>query len=265
MASTKDTAATTDPEAGAGKRRFGRRRKAKDPNKPGKVAQFRQVFTMTRRNDPSAVWWMALAFLAVLLVALLVGLWLDQLVYLLIIGLPLAFLAAVVVLARKAERAAFLQIEGQPGAGGAVLGSLKRGWFYDQEPVAADAGGKMRGMRDMHNAAMVYRAVGRPGVILISEGPKAAAQRLAQAEKRKVTRVIGGEIPVHVMRLGQDEGEVPLARMTKTMKGYDKKLSKDEAIMVHRRLRALGVTKPAVPAGMDPRKARMDRRALRGR
>jgi hypothetical protein len=67
------------------------------------------------------------------------------------------------------------------------------------------------------------------------------------------------------MRLGNGEGEVPLARMTKTMKGYDKKLSKDEAIMVHRRLRALGVTKPAVPAGMDPRKARMDRRALRGR
>lgn len=247
------------------KRRFSLRRKRRDPAKPGRFAQFRQVFTMTRRNDPEAVLWMALAFLIVIAVGLAIGIWVDLVWYCLIIALPIAVLAAMVVLARRAEKAAFTQIEGQAGAAGAVLGSLRRGWYYDQEPVAAETGGKVRGMRDLHNAAMVYRAVGRPGVVLISEGPKGAAQRLAASERRKVARVVGESIPVHVVRVGKGEGEVPLSRMTKTMKSYKKAITKQEAIVVHRRLKALGGPRAAVPAGMDPRKARMDRRALRGR
>ncbi|GAA1142680.1 DUF4191 domain-containing protein [Ornithinicoccus hortensis] len=244
---------------------FRRKKKVKDPNNPGRIAQFRQVFAMTRKQDPSAVWWMALAFLVVMLAALLVGIWLDLVIYVMILGVPLAVLAALAVLARKAERAAFAQIEGQPGAVGAVLGSLRRGWFYDQEPVAAEAGGKMRGMRDLHNAAMIYRAVGRPGVVLISEGPKGAALKLSQSEKRRVSRVVGAEVPVHLIRVGTGEDETRLSKMTKSMKKLDKKITKDEAIAVHQRLKALGVAKAAVPAGVDPRRARMDRRALRGR
>lgn len=261
--------ATTEQDSGAtpSKRRFGRRRKApRDPNNPGRIAQVRQVFAMTRRNDPAVVWWMLAAAAVVLVVVLAASLLVNLPVwYLVILGLPLSLLAAVAVLARRAEKAAFAQIEGQPGAVGAVLGSLRRGWYYDQEPVAAETGGKMRGMRDLHNAAMVYRAVGRPGVILLSEGPRGPAQRLAQSEKRKVARVVGEKIPVQIVRVGTGEDEVPLRRLTKTMKGYGKKITKAEAIVVHRRLKALAPSRPPVPAGIDPRKARMDRRALRGR
>ncbi|MGB3827576.1 MAG: DUF4191 domain-containing protein [Ornithinimicrobium sp.] len=260
MAADSKTVASGDGK----RRRFGRRRKA-DPNKVGRIAQMRQVFTMTRKNDPSAVWWMALAFLLVLLLALLLGWAFDQVVYFGILGLPTAFLAALIVLSRRAEKAAFHQIEGQPGASGAVLGSLRRGWFYDREPIAAEAGGKMRGMRDLHNAAMVFRAVGRPGVVLISEGPKGPAGRLVQAEKRRATRATGDAVPVHVLRVGQDEGEVRLSKLVRTMNKLDKKISKDEAIAVQRRLKAMGSSKPPVPAGVDPRKARVDRKSMRGR
>lgn len=225
----------------------------------------RQVFTMTRKNDPSAVWWMALAFLAVLLIALLLGWAFDQVIYFGILGLPTAFLAALIVLSRRAEKAAFSQIEGQPGASGAVLGSLRRGWFYDREPIAAEAGGKMRGMRDLNNAAMVFRAVGRPGVVLISEGPKGPAGRLVQAEKRRATRATGDAVPVHVLRVGQEEGEIRLSKLVRSMNKLDKKISKDEAIAVQRRLKAMGSSKPPVPAGVDPRKARVDRKSMRGR
>ncbi|WP_194288435.1 DUF4191 domain-containing protein [Ornithinicoccus halotolerans] len=261
MAST-DSSSSEEP-----KRRFGRRtKKQRDPNNPGRLAQIRQVFQMTRRNDPASVWWMALAFFGIILVALLVGLWLDLVIYCLLIGIPLAVLAAVAILGRRAERAAFTQIEGQPGAPAAVLGSLRRGWFYEQEPVAAESGGKVRGMRDLQNAAMVYRAVGRPGVVLITEGPRGSAQRLAKAEQRKVTRVVGPEVPVHTLHVGKGDQDVPLHKLTKRLKRFDKKISKQEAIVVHRRLQALGrQAKPPVPAGMDPRKARVDRRALRGR
>ncbi|GGK68999.1 DUF4191 domain-containing protein [Ornithinimicrobium pekingense] len=247
---------------------FGRRAtKAKDPKKPGRMAQVRQVFTMTRKADPAAVWWMILAALAVLVVAVLVGIWIDQVVYTLIIGLPLAILAATVVLGRRAEKAAFAQIEGQPGATSAVMGQLKRGWFYDQEPVAAEAGGQMRGMRDLHNAAMVFRAVGKPGVVLIAEGPRGAAQRLAAAERKRVSRVVGDEVPVHTITVGSGESDTTLRKVVPTIKKLPKKLSNDEALVVQQRLKALGgKNRPPIPAGIDPSRApRMSRKALRGR
>jgi len=260
MATTNDS---TEPKR---KRRFGRKNKPpRDPNNPGRWQQFKQVWTMTRKYDPASTWWMLLAALAVLLVALVIGLWLNMVIYVLVLGIPLAILAAMVVLARRAEHAAFAQIEGQPGASAAVLGTLRRGWFYDQEPVAAEAGGKVRGMRDLHNAAMVFRAVGRPGVVLLSEGPPAAAKRLSENERRKVARIVGDEVPVHLVRIGHGEGEVPLSKLARRMKKLDKKITKQEAIVVHKRLKAITTSKPPLPAGVDPRKARMDRRALRGR
>lgn len=247
---------------------FGRTKKAKKPKKgPGRIAQMRQVFTMTRKADPAAVWWMVLAALAVLIVAVLVGIWIDQVVYMLIIGLPLAFLAAAIILGRRAERAAFAQIEGQPGAASAVLGQLRRGWFYDQEPVAAEAGGNVRGMRDLHNAAMIFRAVGRPGVVLIAEGPRGAAQRLATAERKRVTRVVGDEVPVHTITIGKGEGDTVLRKVVPTMKKLPRKLTNDEALVVQQRLKALaGKNRPPIPKGVDPTRApRVSRKALRGR
>jgi hypothetical protein len=257
------TAAQPSPKRGL----FRRKKKVKDPNNPSRTAQIRQVFRMTRKADPAAVWWMLLAALAVLLVAVLIGLWWGQVVYTTIIGLPLALLAATLIFGRRAERAAFTQIEGTPGASASVLQQLRRGWYYDQEPVAAEAGGQMRGTRDLHNAAMVFRAVGKPGVVLIAEGPKGAAQRLSTAERRKVTRVVGEEVPVHTIIVGTGAGQTPLRKVVKTIKGYPKQLNKDEAMVVQQRLKALGGRKrPPVPAGMDPMKPpRASRRALRGR
>lgn len=262
------SSSATDPAPKKGL--FGRTKKpkkVKDPNNPGRIAQMRQVFAMTRKADPAAVWWMALAALAVLVVAVLVGLWWGQVVYMLILGVPLAVLAAVIVLGRRAERAAFAQIEGQPGASSAILQQLRRGWFYDQEPVAAEAGGQVRGMRDLHNAAMVFRAVGRPGVVLISEGPKGSAQRLSKAEQRKVSRVVGDEVPVHTINVGKGEGQTPLRDVVKTIKKLPKRLSKDEALVVQQRMKALGGRqRSSVPAGMDPtRPPRASRKSLRGR
>lgn len=254
-------------ETAAKKGLFGRKKKTKDPNKVGWFKQLRQVFSMTRKADPTAVWWMLIAALGVLVVALLIGLWLDQVVYLMVLGVPVALLAGMIILGRRAERAAFTQIEGKPGAAGAVLQQLRRGWYYEQEPVAAEAGGQMRGMRDLHNAAMIFRAIGKPGVVLIAEGPGGSAQRLAKAETRKVTRVVGEEVPVHTVVVGRGENQVPLPKVVKTIKKLPRSLSNDEAVAVQQRLKALaGRNRPPVPAGMDPmRPPRASRRALRGK
>lgn len=264
MARSTETSTAASDDAPK-RRRFGRNRKPRDPNNPGRLAQIRQVFSMTRRNDPRAVPLMILVFLVIVGIAIAIGLAIDMLWYCLILGIPLGILGAVIVLGRRAEKAAYKQIEGQAGAAGAVLGSLRRGWFYDREPVAAEAGGKVRGMRDLNNAALLFRAVGRPGAVLISEGPKGSAKRLVAAETKKIHRVVGPEVPVHSFHVGVDEGDTRIYDLTKSMKKLDKRITKNEAIAVQQRLVALGRLKAPTPPGMDPRKARVDRRALRGR
>ena len=42
-------------------------------------------------------------------------------------------------------------------------------------------------------------------------------------------------------------------------------LTKDEASAVNKRLKALGGIRPPVPKGVDPTRARIDRKAMRGR
>ncbi|AKU17190.1 DUF4191 domain-containing protein [Luteipulveratus mongoliensis] len=264
MAST-DNANDATPK----KSRFARKPKApkapKDPSKPGRIAQFRQVFTQSRAQDPAIAWWMALAFLVVFGVFLLIGLLIGHPIYVGIMGVLFGLVAALFVMGRRAERAAYKSISGTPGATGAALGALRRGWFYEQEPVAAEAG-RARSVKDMSGAAMVFRAVGKPGVVLIGEGPKGSSVKLLESERKRVARVTGPEVPVHVLRVGQGgDDTVEVNELAKSMRKLPDKLTKDEVDAVNKRLRALGSAKPPVPQGMDPRKARMDRKAMRGR
>jgi F0F1-type ATP synthase assembly protein I len=233
------------------------------PKEPGRLAQVRQVYTAARQVDPTIPWWMLLAFLGVLVVGVGVGALLGHWVYALVLSIPLGLLAAVLVLSRKAERAAFRSIEGQPGAAGAALGALRRGWYYDQQPVAVDGA---RGTRpeDMAGAAFVYRAVGRPGVVLVAEGPNARRAKLVAQERKKVERVAPG-VPVTTLVVGDEADQVPVRKVSARMTRMKPVLTKEEAAAVNKRLKALGGVRPPIPAGMDPMRARVDRKAMRGR
>ncbi len=230
--------------------------------KPGRIAQVRQVFTAAKAVDPQIGWWMALAFLGVLALVAVIGVLVQYLFFALAIGIPLAALAATIVLSRRAERAAYRSIEGQPGAVGATLSSLRRGWYFEQQPVAADAARA----NDMSSAAMVYRAVGRPGVVLIGEGPAGRAQKLLAAERKRIERVAPG-VPVVLLRVGDGggENEVGIRKLTTKVQRLKPVLTKAEVSVVNKRLKALGGLRPPVPKGIDPTKARMDRRSTRGR
>jgi hypothetical protein len=170
-------------------------------------------------------------------------------------GLPL-------VMSRRAEGAAYAKLEGQPGAAGAALTSLRGGWFTSSEPVAVE-GARSGSMAD---AALVYRAVGRPGVVLVAEGPEARAQRLLLAEKKRTERVAPG-VPVTVYRVGsgKEEGVVEIRKLTSKVQRMRATLSKDDVLKVNQRLRALGGVKLPVPQGIDPARARPDRKGMRGR
>ncbi len=238
------------------------RKPGKPPKGPGRLAQVKSVFLAAKAVDPQIGWWMALAALGVLFLAAVVGILVDHLVYALVVGTPLAFLAATIVLSRRAERAAYKQIEGQPGAVGAALKSIRRGWYIQEEPVAADA----QRATDLSSAALVYRALGRPGIVLIAEGPTGRAQKLLVSERRKVERVASG-VPITLLRIGDGAGddEVTIRKLASRVQRMKPVLTQDEVAVVNKRLRSIGGVRPPLPKGIDPTKARVDRKAMRGR
>jgi hypothetical protein len=222
--------------------------------------QIGTAFTQARGLDPAVVWWMLGAFVLVEAVFVVLGLVFDHKIYLPVIGLPLAVLAAGIVMVRRTERAAYSQLEGQAGGGGAALGALRRGWFFEQQPVAVEA----TRPGDLSAAAMVFRAVGRPGVVLVMEGPEGRAQRLGDKERKRVARVLPN-VPITLIRVGSGEGEVPVRKLVGKLQRMRPTLTKDEVVQVNKRLRALGTAPVPVPKGIDPMRARPDRKGMRGR
>ncbi len=254
MANSPDSSNPTPAASDAPKRGlFSRKPKEAKVKKPSRLKQINEVFQMTRRHDPMVVWLMLLAFLGVVAVSFLVGYLLENWITGLIIGIPLGLLAATLILSRRAERAAFAQIENQPGASGAALGTLKRGWITEDQPVAVNP----------RTQDAVFRAIGRPGVVLVSEGPTHRVRPLVDAERKRLARILPN-VTVHVIETGRGEGQVPISQVAKKMNKLDKELTKLEVSAVSKRISSLGNRLP-IPKGIDPYKARPDRKAARGR
>ena len=72
-------------------------------------------------------------------------------------------------------------------------------------------------------------------------------------------------VPVHILRTGDGEGEVTVRKLSKKIGRMRPELTKPEVDAVNKRLKALGGVKMPVPKGMDPGRARPDRKAMRGR
>lgn len=243
---------------------FGRRGKSKSeggPKAPGKIAQARQGYTAVKQLDPQIGRWMAGAFALTLLVVVAFGWRFGHIWYSLFLGLPLAALAATFLMNRRANKAMYGAMRGRPGAAGMTLSQIRnRGWYLSQEPVAVDANRSM----DMANSAMVFRALGRPGVVLVGEGPKGRAHKLIEAERKKVGRVAPG-VPVHVFTVGEAEDDVPIDKLQSKVTRLKPTLTKDEVSVVNKRLKSLPGLRQQVPGGVDPNRVRMDRKSMRGR
>ncbi|MDJ0320356.1 DUF4191 domain-containing protein [Pseudarthrobacter sp. PS3-L1] len=245
MAKTPDssTSSADAPKRGL----FSRKPKANKVKKPSRLKQIGEVFTMTRKHDPMVPWLMLLVFLGVVALSFLVGFLLDNWITGLIIGLPLGLLGATLILSRRAERAAFARIEDQPGASGAALGTLRRGWITEDQPVAVNP----------RTQDAVFRAIGRPGVILVTEGPSHRVKPLVDAERKRLSRILPN-VTVHVIQSGKGEGQVPLSQVAKKMGKMKKELTKLEVNAVSKRISSLGNRLP-IPKGVDPYKVRPQR------
>lgn len=216
------------------------------------MKQLIDVFHMTRKADSTLIWWMLLAFLVPLLIGITLSVFAGSVIGTIlwvVLGVFAGFLAALIVMNRRAERAAYARMEGQQGAVGAVLrATLRRGWRGSEIPVAVNP----------RTRDAVYRAVGRPGVVLIAEGPKGRTQRLLDEERRKVVRV-APNTPVSVLRVGSDDGSIRLGQINRSLAKLKGKLTRAEVLAVSNRLESLAGGVP-VPKGIDPTKTRPVRR-----
>ena len=231
--------------------------KAPKVRKTKKTRWYHQVWSAyqaTRATDPAVTWWLLAAFVGVLAVAAMLGILLDQEIYLIVVGLPFALLAAMFVLARRAETAAYARIEGQPGASLSALRTIRKGWDFPEEPSAMDP----------RTQDLVFRGVGRAGVVLVGEGPAARLPRLLEAERKKVARILPN-VPITVIQCGTGDAQVPLRKLPRTVQKLKPTLTKQEAGEVTKRLRSLGGAKLPIPKGVDPFRARPDRKGMRGR
>lgn len=228
------------------------------PKQPGRFRQMIQVFHMTRKVDRTLVPYMVLAVLAALAIAITLSmLVLHSFWYGIFLGLAFGLLAAMFILARKAEAAAFDRIRGQQGAALAALQSIRRGWNVEDEPVQLDP----------RTQTMIFRAYGRAGIALIAENGSNVSLRLLEKERRSVRRVLNHEnVPVHQIIVGDGDGEVPLHKLPSHMMRMKKVLTREESAEVAKRLAALRRSlRQSVPKGVDPMRARPNRKALRGR
>lgn len=226
----------------------------KPPKEPGRLKQMYDVFNMTRRYDKLAIWWFLLAFLGPVLAGLILAVLLspDQIlgfVLYIIAGVLGGVLVFLIVLGRRAEKAAYSQIAGQPGAVGAVLkSSLRRGWTASEMPVSVSP----------KTQDAVYRAVGRGGVALIGEGPRSRTQRMLEDERKVVTRILPN-VPVSFLYVGPDADSVPLYKLASKLRTLKPALRKPEILAVSNRLNSLGKNGLPIPKGVDPYKVRAPR------
>lgn len=225
----------------------------KPDKEPGRLKQMWQVFQMTRRYDSSIVWWLILCLVVPIGAAIVLGVLLGGsvfgLVLFIIAGVLAGVLIGLIVLGRRAEKAAYGQIAGQPGAVGAVLKSgLRRNWTGSEMPVNVSP----------RTQDAVYRAVGRGGVVLIGEGPRSRTQPMLDKERASVHRILPN-VPINVLYVGPDADALPLDRIPRALGRYKNVLTKAEVLAVSNRLASLGKNGLPIPKGIDPTRVRAPR------
>ena len=231
------------------------------PKKKRRLAQYLQnikdSYTVSRRSYP----WIGWAMLAVLATCLALGAAIAlgyglHLWYWLVLGLMLALVINMGLLTFLVRRASYSQIEGMPGAAKAVLDQIGRGWYVESEPVAFTK-----------DQDLVWRLVGRPGVVLVAEGPSTRTRRMLAEEERKVHRLLS-TVPIHTLQVGTDAGQVRLTDLSKTLRQLPTKptsLTDSEITQVSKRLTSMAGKNLPIPKHIDPNRVRPDRRAMRGR
>jgi hypothetical protein len=199
----------------------------------------KQAYSLTRKNDPKLAWIMLIAFLVVAGLVELVGILLSSPYIFIPLAVVTGALAALIIFGRRAQGSAYRQVEGQPGAAAWVLEGMRGDWRVTS------------GVAGTAQLDAVHRVLGRPGVILVAEGAPTRVRGLLAQEKKKVARVVG-DTPIYDIVVGDDEGQVPLRKLSNHVMKLPRNLSAGDVNALGRRMSAMGGGRMPVPGGPLP-------------
>lgn len=231
---------------------------AKKTDKPAAPAKRRwyQNLADAYRVTARTYSWIGVVLIAIPVViiglAVLISITSGRWVWPILISIMLALLVDMIVLSLLLRPAMYKQLDGTVGSVYSVISQIKRGWVVREEPIQVT--------RDQD---LIWRLVGRPGVIFISEGPTSRVMPLMVAERKRVNR-IAKNVPVHFIQVGPGEGQIPLGKLNRAINKLPAKLTRHEVPAVAARIDAVGNKGLPIPKGIDPTNTKMNRRALRG-
>ena len=207
--------------------------------------QIMQTYTMAKRTDPR----LGLIILGVFVLGAAIGfglMWLlpgdgwISLVLSIVVALMTGMLAALLVFGRRAQKAAYKQMEGQPAAAAGALQMLRRGWKVD--PVV--------GFTKQQD--VVHRVVGPPGIVLVGEGSSPSRVKALLATERKKHERVAYGVPIHEVVCGRGEGEVPLPKLVRHVQKLGRNVKPAEMTDILQRLKALDAQRGKVPLPKGP-------------
>jgi len=207
--------------------------------KQRRLSALRDAYTMTRQIDRRIGLWISGAFLLPVVVFLLIGFLVGHPISLAVFGVLAGLLLAMIIFTRRAEAAAFSQVEGQPGAAAAALNLLRRGWTVTP------------GVAATRNQDVLHRAVGRPGIVLVSEGPPNRAASLISNEKRKLARYVP-DVPIYDVQSGNETGQTPIRKLPRALMKLPRNLANRDVDEVRKRLSAMDARGAQLPIPKGP-------------
>lgn len=219
---------------------FKRKAKEKKLKKP-RFQTFRDAYNVTKVVKPWIPFALIAIFLTTWLIGIAIGFSLGHPLYFAFIFLPLSFLTTLLFFTRQAGTAAYSSIQGQTGAGASVLMAIRKGWTTT--PAVAVA----------RNQDMVHRSVGRAGIVLTGEGTHGVSQMLN--EERKKTERFAPGVPIALVVVGDEKGQVALRKLQKHLQKMPKKLTAHQMREVRARLKAVGGLSLPIPKGPMPTRA----------
>lgn len=231
-----------------------RRKSSTDPADMGRFKQIGQAYKLTHEFDKPLPWVLLGAFLVPVVIAVIIGLIINQTVYLAIMGVMFGVLAAMLMLVRRVKKATFNRYAGQAGSSEVALSMLPKQWLYTSAIAVT------------RNRDVVHRALGPGGIVLVGEGEAGRVRQMLTSEQKKHEKVAYG-VKVTTLVMGDKQGQVPLDKVADRIKKLPKVLQPHQVTDVKARLRALDAVRPKVPVprGPMPTSMRGARSAMRGR
>lgn len=218
--------------------------------KKGRIGELVDVLKLVLKRVPFSWLWLSLSFLLPLaggIVFAVISADVISAVVWVIGGILLGLLVFLIVLGQITQRLMYQNLEGQIGAVSALIkNQLRRSWRASEIPV-----------RMNKSSDTVYRLVGRPGVVIISEGVKTRVAPLVDEARREAARIVPS-VPIHTMHVGADG--LKIGETFKSMYKLKSAIKMAEVRVVSNRLNSIAKTPMSqMPKGIDPTKIRSAR------